>query len=132
MVNIFETLFLTIGLPILALGLHEITHIVAARTISPVSVEVASYVPFRLHVDFYYTTSPFKFRIVALAPLLVGSIAAIIAIQGGLWRQLQHADPYYLYYLVGINWLLYISPSPSDLRLAHQPPTKNQQRKRGV
>mgnify|MGYP006275903183 CR=1 FL=1 len=113
-----QALFLTVILPILALGLHEMTHLVAARIISPVSVECASYVPFRLRLDFQETPSLAKLRIVAFAPVFVGGIAAIVALRSGLWQQLRHTDPYYLYFLTGINWLLYIFPSTADFRLA--------------
>lgn len=121
----FQVLFLAVGLPILTLGLHEITHLVVARTVSPVSVELASYVPFRLRLDFHQTPPRYKLRIVVLAPLLVGILVAIIAIQSGFWQELQSANPYYLYYLVGLNWLLYIALSPADLRLALRPPTED-------
>jgi len=116
--NELQALFLTVCLPILALGLHEITHLLAARTLSPVSVELTSYIPFRLQLNFHHTPSEFKLRLVALAPLLVGCIIAVVAIQSGSWQQLRHADPYYLQFLIGLNWLLYTSPSPADLRSA--------------
>lgn len=113
-----QVVFLTAGLPIIVLGLHEITHLAAARTISPVSVDSISYVPFRLRVDFHYTVRQLKCRLVALAPLFVGIILAVVATQSALWRRLQDTGPYYLHYLVGINWLLCTSPSPADLRSA--------------
>lgn len=116
---------LTIGLPLLALGLHEITHLAAARSTSHISVSLVSYVPLRLRLDFCQTPSPAKLRVIALAPAIVGCIMAIIAIQSGLWRQLQAISPYYVSYLAVINWLLYIFPSPTDIRLAIWPSTED-------
>lgn len=109
---------LIVGLPVIMLGLHEITHLAAARTLSPVSVDIVSYVPFRLQVDFDHPVSQRRCRLVALAPLFVGIIVVVVATQSGLWKRLQNIGPYYLHYLVGINWLLYTSPSPADLRSA--------------
>jgi hypothetical protein len=117
------TLF-AVGLPILALGLHEITHLLFARISSPLSVELDSWVPFRLRLDFDQTPSKSTLRLVALAPLLIGSITAMVTIQYGFWQQIQTADPYYLHYIIWINWLLYIAPSPADLRLAIWPPVE--------
>lgn len=122
--DIAQTTFLAVGLPIFALGFHELTHLIFARTLSPLSVELDSYVPFRLRLNFHNTPSKPTLRLVALSPLLIGSATAMIAVQYGFWQQIQTADPYYLYYIVGFNWLLYIAPSPADLRLAIWPPTK--------
>jgi hypothetical protein len=121
-VDIAQTTLLTVGLPILALGLHELTHLIFARTLSPISIEVDSYIPFRLRLDFHQTPSKPTLRLVALAPLLIGSATAMVAVQYGFWQRIQAADPYYLYYVIGLNWLLYIAPSPADLRLAIWPP----------
>lgn len=112
-----QILFLALVLPIFSLVLHELTHLIVARVVAPVSVELISYVPFRLQLDFYYTPGRFKLRLVALAPLFVGGIAGVLAIRSGFWRQLQYVNPYYMRFLIGINWLLYITPSPADLRL---------------
>lgn len=113
-----QILFLALVLPIFSLVLHELTHLIVARVVAPVSVELISYVPFRLQLDFYYTPGRFKLRLVALAPLFVGGIAGVLAIRSGFWRQLQYVNPYYMRFLIGINWLLYITPSPADLRLS--------------
>jgi hypothetical protein len=118
MMEFFRGLSLTVGLPIFALGLHEITHLIVARTMGPISVELVSLLPFQLELSFQHTVSKFAIRLVALAPLFVGSIVAAIAIQGGLWQQLREANPYYLHFLIGINWFLYTFPSPTDLRSA--------------
>lgn len=121
MKEIAMSLFFIIGLPLLAIGLHEITHLLTARSISPVSIELSSYVPLRLRLNFAQTPPSIKLRVVALAPTLVGCISALIAFQSGIWQQLQDTGPYYLRYLIGINWLLYVLPSPADLRVALQP-----------
>lgn len=117
-----QTVLLTLGLPILALGLHEMTHLLFARTLSPISIELHSYAPFRLRLDFHQTPSKPTLRLVALAPVLIGGAIAIVAVWYGFWKQIRIADPYYLDHIVGLNWLLYIVPSPADLRLAIWPP----------
>lgn len=120
-----QTFFLVVGLPALSIGIHELTHLGVARIACPLSVERASWVPFRLQLDFDRMPSKATLRLIALAPLLVGSVAAVIAIQTGIWQQIKTADPYYLHRLVVAYWLMYIAPSPADLRLALWPPTRN-------
>ena len=120
--DIAQSTFFAVGLPIFALGLHEMTHLLSARTVSPISIELHSYIPFRLRLDFHQTPSKPALRLVALAPLLIGSATAMVAIEYGFWQQIRTADPYYLYYIVGLSWLLYTAPSPADLRLAISPP----------
>jgi len=117
-----QSTFFAVALPVFALGLHEITHLLSARMVSPISIEVHSYIPFRLRLDFHQTPSNHTLRLVALAPVLIGSATAVIAVQYDFWQQIQNADPYYLHYIVGLNWLLYTAPSPADLRLAIWPP----------
>jgi len=65
---------------------------------------------------------------IALAPLFVGSVAAVIATQTGIWQQIKTADPYYLHHLMIAYWFLYIVPSPADIRLAIWPSTEDTQR----
>jgi hypothetical protein len=122
LVDTAQIILLTVGLPILALGLHEMTHLLFARTLSPISIELDSYVPFRLRLDFHQTPSKPTLRLVALAPVLLGGAIAMVAVWYGFWKQIRIADPYYLHYIVGLNWLLYIAPSPADLQLAIWPP----------
>lgn len=122
--SVIQLLFLTVGLPFVSVATHEITHLVVARAICPISVGLTSCVPFRLQVEFHDTPSTCELLVVALAPILVGSMIAVLSIQTGSWRQLRQINPYYLYYLIGLNWLLYIFPSPADLRLAVQPRTE--------
>lgn len=104
---------------------HELTHLAVARTAGPVSIEHVSWIPFRLRLDFDRMPSQAIFRVIALAPLLVGSIVALTAVQTGFWQQIKSADPYYFYHLMIAYWLLYIIPSPADVRLAIWPPTED-------
>jgi len=66
-------------------------------------------------------------RVIALAPLLVGSVAAVTAIQLGIWQQIKTTDPYYIHRLVIAYWFLYIVPSPVDIRLAIWPSAEDTQ-----
>ena len=110
-------------LPVFALALHEATHLAVARVCSPVSVAVSSYTPLRLEIEFHDSPSRLAIRVVALAPVLFGTVAALVAYQTGIWYWVQHLDPYYLHYLLALNWVLYCCPSPADLRVAIHPPT---------
>jgi len=65
---------------------------------------------------------------IALAPLFVGSVAAAVAIQTGIWQQIKIADPYYFHHLMTAYWFLYIVPSPADIRLAIWPSAEDTQR----
>jgi hypothetical protein len=116
--DFFQTSLLVIGLPIFALTLHEITHLMIARATGPISVEFDSYIPFRLQLHFRNTPSLFTIPLVALSPLFIGGLLAIIAVQTGAWQQIQHSNPYCLHFLIGLNWILYTFPSPTDLRSA--------------
>jgi len=121
----FQTIFFILGLPALAMVIHELTHLVVARIAGPFSIERASWIPFQLRLDFGRMPSQATFRVIALAPLLVGSVAALTAVRTGIWQQIQTADPYYFHHLVVAYWLLYIAPSPTDIRLAIWPPIKD-------
>jgi hypothetical protein len=120
----FQTFSLVFGLPALAMAAHELTHLAVGRIACPLSVECISWAPFRLRLDFDRMPSKATLRMIALAPLLGGSVVAVIAIQTGVWQQIQTADPYYLHRLVVGYWLLYIAPSSADLRLALWPRTE--------
>lgn len=122
--NWVQTFSLIVGLPTLVMGAHELTHLAASRIACPVSVERVSWVPFRLRLDFDQMPSKATLRMIALAPLLGGSVIAVIALHTGVWQQLKTADPYYLHRLAVAYWLLYITPSPADLRLALWPRTE--------
>jgi len=121
-------IFLAIGFPVLAIGLHELTHLAVARIACPLSIEHISWVPLRLRLDFESMPTKATLRMIALAPLLVGSVAAITAIQTGIWQQIKIADPYYLHHLMIAYWFLYIIPSPADIRLAIWPSVEDTQR----
>ena len=118
-----QTLSLIVGFLVLAICMHEGTHVAVARLACPVSIEQDSWIPFRIRLDFDRLPSPATLRLIALAPLLVGSVAAVVAVHTGVWTQLKAADPYYLHFLAAAYWTLYILPSPADLRLALWPPT---------
>jgi len=122
-----QTVFLAGGFPLLAIGLHELTHLTVARIACPFSIERVSWVPLRLRLDFERMPAEATLRAIAVAPLLVGGVGAIVTIQTGIWQQVQIADPYYFDYLVIGNWFLYIIPSPADVRLAIWPSTEGTQ-----
>jgi hypothetical protein len=116
-----QAISLAICFPVLAIGLHELTHLAVARIASPFSIERVSWIPFQLRLDFDRMLSQATLRVIALAPLLVGSVAAVTAIQLGIWQQIKTTDPYYIHRLVIAYWFLYIVPSPVDIRLAIWP-----------
>lgn len=120
--DIAQTILLAAGLPILTLGIHETTHLLFIRTLSSISIEIDSYISFRPRLDSHQAPSKHTLRLVAPAPLLIGSTTAMVAVRYGFWKQIRTTDPHHLYYIVGLNWLLYIAPSPADLRLAIWPP----------
>ena len=122
-----QTIFLVICLPVLVMGLHELTHLTVARIASPFSIECASWVPLRLRLDFERIPAKATLRMIALAPVFVGSVVAVVAIQIGIWQQIKIADPYYLHHLVIAYWFLFMLPSPADIRLAIWPPTEDTQ-----
>ena len=102
--------------------LHELTHLAVARLGGSYSVHVHSWIPFKLHLDFESLPSTGLLRVIALAPLLVGIAVAVLAAQAGIWRKIITVEPYYVHVLVAAYWLLYVVPSPADLRLALWPP----------
>jgi hypothetical protein len=123
-----QAIFLAISFPVLAIGLHELTHIAVARIACPLSIEHISWVPLQFRLDFKSMPTKATLRMIALAPLFVGSVAAITAIQTGIWQQIKIADPYYLHHLMIAYWFLYIIPSPADIRLAIWPSVEDTQR----
>ncbi|TKX36657.1 hypothetical protein [Halorubrum sp. CGM4_25_10-8A] len=123
-----QAIFLAICFPVLVIGLHELTHLAVARITCPISIEHTSWVPLRLRLDFERVPAKATLRMIALAPLFVGSVTAVIAIQTGIWQQIKTADPYYLHHLMIAYWLLYIVPSPADIRLAIWPSAEDTQR----
>ena len=111
-------------LPIVAIGLHELTHLAAARLYTTVHICGASLRPFTLTLQFTGREPPARvLRVVALAPLLVGMSTGGLLYNTGIWRLLHEMEPYYLSYLLVLNWLLYSHLSPTDLRLAIRPET---------
>ena len=123
-----QAIFLAVGFPILAIGLHELTHLAVARIACPLSIEHTSWIPLRLRLNFERLPTKATLRMIALAPVFVGSVAAAVAIQTGIWQQIKTADPYYLHHLMIAYWFLYIVPSPADIRLAIWPSVEDTQR----
>lgn len=113
-----------ITLPVVAIGLHELTHLAAARLYTTVRIGGISLRPFTLTLQFTGREPPTHvLRVVALAPLLVGMSTGGLLYSTGIWRLLYAIEPYYLSYLIVLNWLLYSHLSPTDLRLAIKPDT---------
>lgn len=106
------------------MGIHVLTHLAVARIACPRAIEHTSWIPFRLRLKFDQTPSTLTFRVIGLAPLLAGGVAAVVATQTGIWRRIKGADPYYLHHLAVVYWLLYAVPSPVDLQLALRPSTQ--------
>lgn len=116
----FSLVIAAVG-PLIALCLHEVCHLAVARSSGPLSITVASVLPLRVDLDFTTPPSPVQLRLIALAPLLVGVALAGIALHTGLWGQIQQLEPYYLSYLVVLNWAVFSHLSVADLRLAWNP-----------
>jgi hypothetical protein len=111
-----ELLFILL-LSTLSVLLHEITHILYARLMSPISIEQVSYLPFRVEISFEKTVHTTQTAIVALAPTITGLLVAALIFYSGLWSHLRSSDPYYLWFVFLLNWLLYSLPSPADIRV---------------
>jgi len=62
-----QAIFLAICFPVLAIGLHELTHLTVARIACPLSIEQTSWVPFRLRLDFERLPAKATLRMIALA-----------------------------------------------------------------
>lgn len=107
--------------PLVALCLHEVCHFAVARTSGPLSITVSSILPLRVDLEFDTPPSSVQLRVVALAPLLVGLSVAGVAVHTGLWAYIQQLEPYYLGYLLALNWAVFSHLSVTDLRLAWNP-----------
>ncbi len=115
-----QTFSLVVGLPGLAMGVYELTRLAVARVVWSPSIERRSWIPFQLRLGLDGIPSEATLRMIAVAPLLVGSVAAVIAVQTGVWQRIEAADPYSRHYLGVAYCLLYVAPSAADLR----PPTE--------
>jgi hypothetical protein len=107
---------LVLLLTTVALVSNELTHLLCARLIAPVSVTQVSYLPFRVELSFETEVQPTQVWLVALAPTVVGGLAGVMAVSSGFWALLQSSDPYYLWFILLLNWIVYSIPSPTDLR----------------
>ncbi|MFC7227992.1 hypothetical protein N0B31_11320 [Salinirubellus salinus] len=108
-------------LPLLMLVLHELTHVIAARLVSPVSVDLVSVVPLRLDLNFAETPSVWHTRFIALSPAIVGTFVLVCAVWSGLWAEVQRVEPYFLDHLLILDWIVYAHVSPADLRAGLRP-----------
>lgn len=102
--------------PFVMLGLHELTHIAVARLWTPVSISIHSRVPLRVKLIFDSVPPPWFRRAIMIAPILVGVATAIVVLGTGMWADLRHMDPYYLDEFIILNWIIFIIPSPADVR----------------
>lgn len=55
-------------------------------------------------------------RMIMIAPLLVGVVVAIGVLGSGLWTGLAQAEPHYLDEFLILNWIVFVIPSPTDVR----------------
>ena len=97
--------------------LHEATHLLVARLISPISITPQSYVPLRIKIDFERNVTTAQIAAVALAPTIFGVALAVFVVFTGVWEALRVRDPYYLHGIMLLTWVLYSIPSPADIRL---------------
>ena len=107
--------------PLVALCLHELSHLAVARSRGPLTVTLSSWLPLRVDLEFDSPPSSMELRVIAVAPLLVGLLLAGLAFQTGLWAQIQQQEPSYLSYLLALNWAVLSHLSRADLRLAWHP-----------
>mgnify|MGYP006294210631 CR=1 FL=1 len=108
--------------PILALLLHESTHIAIAKYQGMTSMNVISFFPqFRIEISYPDTQSDRGMQFMAIAPFVVGVISALIIISSGLWRQIQLSIPYYIEGILILSWVAYCHLSPADVRTILNP-----------
>jgi len=108
--------------PILALLLHELTHIAIAKYQGMTSMKLVSVFPqFRIEISYPDTQSDRGMQFMAIAPFVVGVISALIIISSGLWRQIQLSIPYYIEGIFILSWVAYCHLSPADVRTILNP-----------
>lgn len=108
--------------PILALLLHELTHIAIAKYQGMTSMKLVSVFPqFRIEISYPDTQSDRGMQLMAIAPFVVGVISALIIISSGLWRQIQLSIPYYIEGILILSWVAYCHLSPADVRTILNP-----------
>jgi len=117
----YRTVF-AIFCPILALLLHELTHIAIAKYQGMTSMNLVSVFPqFRIEISYPDTQSDRGMQLMAIAPFVVGVISALIIISSGLWRQIQLSIPYYIEGIFILSWVAYCHLSPADVRTILNP-----------
>ena len=117
----YRTVF-AIFCPILALLLHELTHIAIAKYQGMTSMNLVSVFPqFRIEISYPDTQSDRGMQLMAIAPFVVGVISALIIISSGLWRQIQLSIPYYIEGIFILSWVTYCHLSPADVRTILNP-----------
>lgn len=108
--------------PMLALLLHELTHIAIAKYQGMTTIEIISFLPqFRIEVSYPDTQSDRGMRFMAVAPLVFGVILAVVLILSGIWRQIQLSVPYYIEGILILSWFGYCHLSPADARTIVNP-----------
>jgi len=108
--------------PVLALLLHELTHIAIAKYQGMTSMKLISVFPqFRIEISYPDTESDRGMQLMAIAPFVVGVISALIMVSSGLWRQIQLSLPYYIEGIFILSWVAYCHLSPADVRTILNP-----------
>jgi prepilin signal peptidase PulO-like enzyme (type II secretory pathway) len=108
--------------PVLALLLHELTHIAIAKYQGMTSMKLISVFPqFRIEISYPDTQSDRGMQLMAIAPFVVGVISALIMVSSGLWRQIQLSLPYYIEGIFILSWVAYCHLSPADVRTILNP-----------
>jgi len=113
---------LAIFCPILALLLHELTHVAIAKYQGMTSMKLVSVFPqFRIEISYPDTQSNRGMQFMAIAPFVVGVISALIMVSSGLWHQVQLSIPYYIEGILILSWVAYCHLSPADIRTILNP-----------
>ena len=103
--------------PILALLLHELTHIAIAKHQGMSSMKIISLFPqFRIEISYPDTQSDRGMQFMAIAPSVFGVLSALVMISSGIWRQIQLVTPYYIEGILILSWVAYCHLSPADVR----------------
>ena len=119
--SVYRIMF-AIFCPILALLLHELTHIAIAKYQGMSSMKILSIFPqFRIEISYPDTQSDRGMQFMAIAPFVFGVISALIMISSGVWRQIQLVIPYYIEGILILSWVAYCHLSPADVRTILNP-----------
>lgn len=111
--------------PILALLLHELTHIAVAKKQGIASIDVISTFPvFRLQLSYPDAQSSIGIRFMAVSPFIFGIFLAVGSIYLGLWNYITTKVPYYIEGILIMSWVAYSHLSPADVRTILSPRRK--------